>query len=200
MEGWPVFDLFDEPAAPPNLDEIARLRWRPGMSSLVRRPAGSNSALPPRGIPQVEQPAQSPPKGQPGSGCGGRGVSQSERAVAASRPSTSPTAFRCQPSATQEILQTADDFAAAHAIDFRPFYELLTEMARSTPDGEGRQKRGHPWPARTSHGQQPSAKNGRIPRLFRDNHWAGDYCPQASWRRERNCRQTLSFLFFNNLE
>jgi hypothetical protein len=28
--GLTGFDLFDQPAATPNLDEIARLRWRPG--------------------------------------------------------------------------------------------------------------------------------------------------------------------------
>jgi hypothetical protein len=47
---------------------------------------------------------------------------------------------------------------------------------------------------------QPSAKEGRIPRLFSAGHRRRDSRPKASWRRERTCRQTLSLLYFNDLK
>jgi hypothetical protein len=101
------FDLFAQPAPPPNLDEIARLRWRLGMSRscVVQR---DQFSAPLQGIPQVEQPAQSASKGNQDRVVG-RGASHSKDAY---RPSTSPTEFRCQPWATQAILQTAEDLAA----------------------------------------------------------------------------------------
>jgi hypothetical protein len=109
---------------------------------------------------------------------GARAIAERTRELT-SRPATPPTGFNVSSPATQVIPQTAGDCAAAQAYDQRTFYELLTEMARPIPDGEWRQKRGHPWPVRTSHGQQSTAKNGRMPWFQRADRRAESVSPRS---------------------
>jgi hypothetical protein len=49
-------------------------------------------------------------------------------------------------------------------------------------------------------GEQPPAKNGGIPWLFSADRWQRECRPKACWRRDRNPGQTLSFLYFKDLE